>query len=121
VGLEDLAAYAEAPPLTPEQIIERTFHAAKHGVDATVSLEDLVAFTSEDPELILETDDKGWTPLLWASFHGQWQVGGVVAPATTSVRTAQFFPSPAPGVVSPGCGTAKPPDACRGCLWLRWW
>jgi hypothetical protein len=64
----------EAAPLTPAQIVEQVFSVAKRGPDSQQALEDLIALTSEDPELILECDEKGWTPLLWASFHGHWKV-----------------------------------------------
>jgi hypothetical protein len=68
-----LAELAEIQPLTPEEILGLTFDVSKHGL-GKVTAEDLVAHVAGNRNLITSCDDKGWTPVLWASFHGHWQV-----------------------------------------------
>lgn len=63
--------------LTTGQIEERVFQVAKTGaLNGQPGLDELRGFLAVDAALITVRDEKGWTPLLWAAFHGFAQVQG---------------------------------------------
>src|SRR5690242_20434305 len=67
-------------PLEPHEIEDRVFTCAKEGLlngSAPVSRAELISCLVADPVVVTVRDEKGWTPLLWASFHGHAQVSGV--------------------------------------------
>ena len=68
----DLEAYLEKP-LTPEAILDIVFDASKAGL-GKLTPEELQAHISTSADIVTAQDEKGWTPLLWASFHGHWEV-----------------------------------------------
>ena len=60
-------------PLTPEQILAEVFRVSKNGLGG-ITPETLVSHVATSRDIITSTDEKGWTPVLWASFHGHWKV-----------------------------------------------
>jgi hypothetical protein len=80
--LRDFATSSELDlrkPLSATEIEDVVFAVSKDGfTDAVgITLGDLQGFLAADPMLITVRDEKGWTPLLWAAFHGHAQVACV--------------------------------------------
>ena len=71
-GLPDVPEEVE-DALTPEQVQAEVFRISKHGL-AGVAPEDFVAHVASVGNAATTCDERGWTPLLWAAFHGHWQV-----------------------------------------------
>lgn len=66
----DLSEFAAQKLLTPQEVEDLVFSVAKAGFDDAVTAAELTVYLAADPLLITVRDDKGWTPLLWAAFHG---------------------------------------------------
>ena len=66
----DLNEFAAQKLLTPQEVEDLVFSVSKAGFGKAVTAAELTVYLAADPLLITVRDDKGWTPLLWAAFHG---------------------------------------------------